>query len=353
MENNNNSLECKTIDECKQIYLHSNGYSNLMSKEFTLQLIFSLCILFGFIGFVFNLICAFIFSNKNFNSKFYKILRIYSLNSCLLNLNDFVMFFSAVINFKEFTVSYKASFYICYVYVTIAVTLYTFGGIFDIVIVLERLSILSNKFKYLEKWTPGKLAIIVMISSLFINIPLIFSRQPIKIAIKLNETQIIYFYNYINTPFFYRRFGTIIIHLNLLIRDILTLIVEIALNLLSLFYLKRLLVNKKKLTLQNQLKLSLIDKIDENSTKMVVLMCTLAAFVHFCVYYSWIISRKDKMNSKMIGVIAFLIATIKFSLNFLVFYFYNQNFKDNVNKLFLKIRIFILGILCYNFLNVI
>ena len=329
MENNNNSLECKTIDECKQIYLHSNGYSNLMSKEFTLQLIFSLCILFGFIGFVFNLICAFIFSNKNFNSKFYKILRIYSLNSCLLNLNDFVMFFSAVINFKEFTVSYKASFYICYVYVTIAVTLYTFGGIFDIVIVLERLSILSNKFKYLEKWTPGKLAIIVMISSLFINIPLI------------------------NTPFFYRRFGTIIIHLNLLIRDILTLIVEIALNLLSLFYLKRLLVNKKKLTLQNQLKLSLIDKIDENSTKMVVLMCTLAAFVHFCVYYSWIISRKDKMNSKMIGVIAFLIATIKFSLNFLIFYFYNQNFKDNVNKLFLKIRIFILGILCYNFLNVI
>lgn len=324
---------CRSIDECKNIYIFSNSGNISMKRNF-LGVLFVLSIIIGFIGFILNMLCVFIFSKLHLNFKFFTLLKIYSISSGLLNLNDFVMYLACAIFFEKFYLTYHASIYVCYVYVLIAVTLYTFGGIFDILIVIERYNMLSTGFKYLKNWSPTEMAFYSLIISLILNLPIVLNRQPIKIPILNNSSQNVYFYNYANSALSTSKFGSLLINTSLAIRDVLTLLVELWFNALTLYHLKKILQHKKKIVQNNERRASTIYKSDGNSTKMVVIMCILSILVHLYTYVSHYYSRDYNLNSKLIGVLGFFISNFKYSINFFIFYFYNNLFRDNFCELF-------------------
>ena len=110
------------------------------------------------IGVVLNTIASFIFIfSKNMNTKFLCLLKHYTLNSLMINLNSIivsVLYFTQeniyISNNGKFYQSYHWIFYLTYFHLSIYFVLYTFDGILDIFIVYERILLMKPKLKFLK-----------------------------------------------------------------------------------------------------------------------------------------------------------------------------------------------------------
>ncbi len=123
----------------KQIIIRYESLQLAYSTVFT-SLSFSCAIL--------NLICVWMFSRKEFATNYFNLLRIHSINSLILNLNDLIFYLR-----PESNSSNKF-------YFAVETVSYTFGILLDISIVYERIKIMNYNFKPALKWTLAKLVVI-------------------------------------------------------------------------------------------------------------------------------------------------------------------------------------------------
>ena len=133
--------------------------------------------LVSLIGIVLNVISVSILSLRKFKDKFNKYLLIFSINSALLNFNDFLMFFSSLLfNSYNLNYSYSKGVYMIFYYVLWSV-LYSIGGFLDIFIIYERIQLINPKLSLLLKEKASRISIAVFFFCLIINIPINLSRR--------------------------------------------------------------------------------------------------------------------------------------------------------------------------------
>ena len=183
--------------------------------------------------------------------------------------------------------------------------------------------------------------------SLIINIPNFFVSQPFYLYFKLNDSTIIRKYLAKPTVFSASNLGKLITYLIYFIRDILTLIIKIILNIYAVvlirkyFYkvksnLKR--VNSVSGQMENSTGLntkSYYTKVDRNLTFISITMCILSSFENIFYIASYVLAA-FKYDETLLNLYFFsnIIIAFKHSSNLIILYSFNSLFKEEFKKIF-------------------
>lgn len=123
------------------------------------------------LGVILNIFSFLVLTNKKFNFYLYKYLRIYCLNSTIVNLTGAFIFCSRSRRFLGFNNSYLSMLYECFIYIAICNTSYFYGGVLEIPIILERLCYLNKKLRWFLRFNPNKVCLVCLLGCLIINTP--------------------------------------------------------------------------------------------------------------------------------------------------------------------------------------
>jgi hypothetical protein len=203
----------------------------------------------GSVGFVFNIVSFVIFQGREFNTPLYAYLRVYSINSAQVCFFSVFIFLANTIHFFEWTNQYWTNAYYLYVYIPFVNFGYFFGTFLDIVITLDRISNFNRYVRALMKLSAHKSCMLGFILCLVIDFPYFFVFVPNSATFDVinKDGQIIrdYVLWFADLSTFAKsKAGTIILFMIYAFRDLFLMLLEIAVNIVSIWYLKAYL-NKK------------------------------------------------------------------------------------------------------------
>ena len=123
-----------------------------------------------------NLVTYLVLRKKQFmNSEFFRYLRLYVLNGCIISLIIITAFTSVTHQLFKFTNTYETIFYGCYIYFPLLSIFYFFSGLLEICVVFERLLFfLPRRFKRIKILSFETFFILLFIISISFNIPAYF-----------------------------------------------------------------------------------------------------------------------------------------------------------------------------------
>ena len=200
------------------------------------------------IGFILNICCFFVLlpKLKIKQTKLYKYLRIYSLNSSLICFLHVFLFISFSPRYFDIAFEYVARFYRCKVLGYFCVCLYLFGNMLDILIALDRISIyLNGKLDKFNQMKPYTKCFCLFIICMLTNLPILLSIT-VYINDDLTDLNKSIYLNCIQTDFMRTKFGMILNLALIFTRDILTLIFELSCFGLLFYYYKYATIQFKK-----------------------------------------------------------------------------------------------------------
>jgi hypothetical protein len=208
----------------------------------------------GAISFTLNLISYHLFSAPYFTKKkpLYTFLRLYSLNSAIINLIFAFSFLLDSRRYVTFANTELATWLRCFVKIPILNLCYFFSSIMDVVFSLERyaeLKMTSSTMKLnFRNINPLKLCASLFTTCFIVNLPYLFVFEPSKRLLTLNITNTMpnmtnsssfYIYHYKETQFALTDTGIAIKNTLYGIRDVLTLVMLILINFLSIIQFRR------------------------------------------------------------------------------------------------------------------
>ena len=303
------------------------------------------------IGSVLNIAAYLVLCRKPFYaSTIFKYLRLNVLNSLLLSVLLMTRFITTVYKF-DFTNSYSVSFYSNFFYAPFVSIFYLNGNLLESFITIERiLKVHPNKqvkkmIKLKHFW------IFVFVLSVVINLPSFFLTKPGYVDIMLGNSNLVRnFYNK-QTEFSMTALGKILTYLMFFIRDFITLVIKIGLNLISILLIKKY-INKISASSTSKFyrtsstiikdesnniatKKAYITKIDKNLTFIAVIMSVLSSFenLFFIVSYIYLVFSLNQIGWTLYFLSNFMVA-LKHISNLFILYFFNNLFKDEFKKLF-------------------
>jgi hypothetical protein len=300
----------------------------------------------GFIGGLLNLFGLFILSKiKTKRTKLYQYLKFYSINGSLACFACAFVYLSYSPKYYPYYYSYISRVYRAYIHTAVSTTLYFISDLVDVVVALERLSIFVPKYETLTKFKPYLVCIILSLACVGINLPTIFSYyakndEELLIDIKYNLT--IFAYNG-RTEFFYSKIGFVITFIQIIIRDILTLIIEIVVSSIGFAYYRKFNAAKieqyfvSHLIISSQRKQVLLKKYhrDRQLLFMNLIQNSISIFTHFFIGVSYGMSSRGVSAEVFIWIcVAYFCICFKHFSNFFTLYFFNLNFKNTVGRLF-------------------
>jgi hypothetical protein len=211
----------------------------------------------GPFGFFANIVCFFILLDPEFNSPLYAYMRVYVCNSTVINLVScfFGFFYSSRLN--DWSNAYWTWAYYVYVYVPFSATLYLYGTVIDIVITIDRIGKL--RMKEFIKIGAYKVCAVSFAFSVAVNFVYCFAYKPGSIV--YNEEivgpagQIIHGYTrwvISLTDFATSELGNILLLVLYTFRDLILMLVEIIVNCVSLFFIRKFV--NSKVNAYNQIK---------------------------------------------------------------------------------------------------
>ncbi len=317
----------------------------------------------GFIGFILNLISFGVLTKvKIRDTKIYEYLKIYSLNSSLICLSFGFMFSShSPRYFSDFT-DELAKIFKCRIFAYGMTSLYFFNNLLDILIILDRISIFTTKLNRLGLIKPYILCLILLSLCSMTNLILYFSIKiaPDEIFISSNLSTYCE-----QTDFARSTLGFIINLIVIILRDILTLIVEIMCSLILIYCYKRyekmslnLIVTRLNQNL-NDINLSQIQRsINEKNIRknlnderkirkkekgkqlllMIIILSIFSFITHMISAFVFVFLVLIYFENRLIyySIVAFgcFSMVFKHSITIFVFYFFNINFKKKFIKIF-------------------
>ena len=210
----------------------------------------------------------------------------------------------------------------------------------DISIVNERIQLYNPKWKFLAKKTALQLAIYVLFFCVIFNIPTIVSKNVLSFELTLAE------FNKTLTVFDYgpRKFGSqlifeLILNACIFIRDVVTLLLEIAFTILLIVAL----VNYRKQKMAVMRKHGgdqkvIYKKEDLDAVRTTLFLAFFSALLHVFNFGTFVIYQFDTTPNKVIyvlvGMVGNFLITIRYSFNFFLFLKLNKIFKNNFLRKF-------------------
>ena len=341
------------------IYWPKQAWLELFGMAFTtdyliLYLIGSISILGGFL----NLLSFYILTKRPFNNtQLFQYLKVYVINSsilCFMSSTNFVMTTYYVF---DFTNTYSARAYGTFFFIVVVTTAHFYGGVLDIYISLERMFyFIPSLNNWIIKFKYKKVCLILFVAVLVLNFPFFFINSPAFIDVQLNETETFRIWYFGLSSFGMSKAGQITSFVTYSIRDVLTLLVEVVLNMLSVILLKRYIRKKKAVlnaapnktesTSNTQTEAlpaaavnrgEVLARLNTNLTIMVFIMCLFSTLAHvFLITCTTNFLFSQDMLACGLCYLANLFVSIKHASNFFIFVFFNSFFRDEFRKLFKK-----------------
>lgn len=304
------------------------------------------------IGIILNIFCIIIIKKLHNGIPLYTYLLFFVINSLLTNILSSVIFLSRSRRYFFLFGTYDIKAFDSYGYIPIATTLYFINSVIDIFILLDRISNFIQKIKnILSRVSPFKICIIIIISCSLINIPIFFVYVPKSIKINFSNNQTYSFYIVSVSEIIKTKAGNIMIFTLYSIRDILTLIIEICLNFVTIRFIRNHIGKKNQMRKSITLMLSTANSLVENketfirgrslsqlsetrSTMMVIIISMLNILVHSLLFYTLIYGYyySDYFGSLFSSLVV-LANSFKHACNFFIFLFFNLKFKEKCVKL--------------------
>ena len=302
---------------------------------------------FSSLGVIFNSISAFILSfSKNSSTKFLQFLNYYSINSLAISLND-ALFVAIYLYLDSVHYKYNSQIYfdnekivkLFIIYLNIWAFLYTFSGMLDIFIVYERIQIYLTDLKFLRNRSAGIISFGVLLYSLIINIPVGLARTNYKETITIDSKDSVIVYSYGLRKFEYNQIFLFAVFISNFIRDIISFMVEMILNISLIVTMTRYYKRRMTVNIQN-LNTFAFKRTDINNNKIALFMNFLSAIFHTVTFALLIILRNHSFYA-YIGVShGFLILySLRHTLNFFLFLKLNKKFRRNFYVLIPKVTL--------------
>jgi len=243
-------------------------------------------------------------------------------------------------NLFSFTNTNEALAYGAYFYVPVYTTVYFFNSFLDVYISMERIALFLPLFGRINANSWKIICSILFASCLAINFPYFFYFVPHNYEVELDNHEMFSIYSWILTDFADSLAGKIVAYVIYFIRDVLTLLLEVTLNIFSLIEMKRHVDKKKNVVynLENAQNSNVgrnLSKADHNMTFMVLVMCLLSVLQHIgflaCTGYYL---QSQNLLAYSICYASNQIISIKHASNFFLFILFNSLFRKNVKNLF-------------------
>ena len=316
-------------------------------------------LVFAIIGVFLNFLSFYKLLSKKFfnkiNKNFFDYIRLHTFNCLIVNLNDIVVLLFFFIGHKtvfvyQMTYMYRKEmfvYYYAFFYLPVWVLTYSFSGAINIFIILERIQLINFKFNFLRNIPPWFCSILVFIYSVIINIPVSISREVFsqKLSIENDKTNI-------TELFILKASGNVgngeilqyIIYSCNFIRDIVTSVVTIFINiylivLIKLFMMKKMRFRRRNLP-SNGCSLNMNLSVKEIKNKVIALViCFLSIFNSLFIYSLTVAFFNNWYNYIYYALILVgCVHNFTHSLNFFILFFFNQLFRNEFSKYFVTIQ---------------
>jgi hypothetical protein len=337
------------------------------------------------IGIISNVICLIVFQSKLMkNINLYKYLRIFTINSLIICIMGLLTFLPRTPRyFPSLSFSFAAKLYRCKLFSFFGYTFVFNGNLLNIFIMLERMSLYKN-YKLLKDLSIFKLCIFLFIFCGILNIPIYFSlkmKSDQEFIDAFNNYDKAISFTYCKTPKFFQEItGKIFLGLVAFIRDFVSLILEILVGIVSVYYFRKYQSNREVNFFLNEINLNScanlatnmiqtskqnnntnssllnasqresipsnlyqpinrkMEKLNNNLTNMTfilsffTMLCNLITF--FYVILNITIIEHIGIYEYHIMLLNYLLLAIRHASNLIFFYFYNIKFRFTFKKLF-------------------
>jgi hypothetical protein len=313
----------------------------------------------GSIGFILNISSFVIFINGKFDIPLYQFLRVYALNSSIICLVSIFLFACNSSRLFPWANARQAQDYISYVYIPIMNTCYFFSTLLDILITIERISLIKTRFKLVLKLTAYKMCMAAFLLCCIINVPFYFTFQTSSALFQLDTGSAYTIWFPEPSAFARSRAGMIINFIIAFIRNLFLMTVEILLNVISIYYFKQYLIKHSKAvqTLRGNMVHGIAEfngtpnqyntnnqhlareppshataRSDQRACFMVTSLCILSIFEHVIftasdVYTIFFNSTTTSETTFLFYFSTMFSCVLKHALNFPLFVIFNKNFK--------------------------
>lgn len=309
------------------------------------------------IGLILNTLSYLIFKEIKFQKKQFKIyIKMYTLFSmliCILNVFNSIV---SIPRYFDFILTYAASWYRCRISTWFSITLYYYTNVIDCVLLLERISNITNYplIKSFFKINSYLICFVLFIICNLTNIISYFFVTPRKdetyMEVMKNIDLLVNFTYCKREPFFQSTLGRTISVLVIFVRDGVVLIMEIGLSISSVILFKKYLkaksieffsiissMNNNNNCNSNNGQLNpqqIFDRVQNYNirlTKMTIYLSIYSILIHVVVAFSYIQVSLDIRNPvlmRTVVLISYSLASIKFISNFFLFYYFNPHFRN-------------------------
>ena len=263
----------------------------------------------------------------------------------LLSLGGTTMFITFSPRYISFGLDYSSRLFKCQIQTPVLILLHFYAYILDILIIIERLSQFSNESNrtFIKKYSPYKITLISMIFCIIVNMPSFFwyyveSNEIFLLKARETPDRLIYCSQ---SDFLSSTLGYILSFLMLGINDILTLIVEMILNIVLIFFYVKFLKKKSQVITQTgstrakRIKQNNYLSSDLNLFLMTIFLSLISFTSHVFTAFStfFILGFKtDGVSLSTITLVNSFISSFKYFSNFFVLYIFNVKFRDEFKK---------------------
>ena len=280
------------------------------------------------------------------------MIKAYTLNGLIGSILTGLYIVSFTPRYFNLSTSYFARVLRCKIINYVSPSILFHRYILDIIIVLERLKYFDNSsiFKYIFKHDTKLVTFVLLVISFIVSLPTLFQlriRNDYEFDYMKMDYNALKKFEYCDKePFSETLLGKVLTLMTFLIRDFVTLIIEIfiayrSLKLYKLFLKKkeaiipnRRAVNMNSSELQrvnNEQKKSRL--LNKNLTKM-TLVLTFGSIVSHTIGFGFAFTFLLNRNLPFLFLACIFIILFKNSLNIFFFYFFNKNFKKTIHKIF-------------------
>ena len=291
------------------------------------------------IAFVFNTLSFIILYTTTKPKKvFYQYLQVYSFNASLGSLLAVCSYWTFSPLFNEFAWSQHARVYRCVIFGFIGGTLYFFSNLLDVIIVIERLSLLFNfRFKYWNHKSPYLLSVVLYAACALVNLPLLFmirGKSDDELAIEANNTDKEYCSQ---VEFSKTVLGIIIDLVSFVVRDIITLGLEVTFSIMSIVKVHKFRVEYSETShTGNRLEIKIYDT-ERRLVYLIIYLSLLSIASHFISFLSsvsFFIISLEHIFGDYLNLIAVFSTSIKLISNFFIIFSNSRLFRIQFKNIF-------------------
>ena len=315
---------------------------------------FYFILIVSLVGFFLNSTSLLILTRKSLftSTDFYKFMRVYTLNSMILSLFLASTFVTTSYRFLSISSSYARSLFYVYVYVPFLCYFYLNSSLLEICMVFERISyFLPTRNRIIKKIGFKKLCLVVFSLSALVNSInyTLYTPSFLDAAVDENTVYRLFFLTY--SAFSLTLGGKVLAYVMYFFRDILTMVIKLVLNGMSVVLLRSYLTKLKKekrtfaerISSGSQLQSAnvqaadstYISRTDRNQTLVALIMCTFSLLEHvFYVpsYVFFIINISDL--ALVLYCLGLTSLCLKQVAGFVILYKFNSLFRKELREIY-------------------